>query len=213
MATAADFVANPEAFMADNIVQVTTPNPDDVPTDRPVWVTVQDTGLKIMNKPGTVFELYITKTVHSAAKPALRAYFCPYENDKSFFIMLGNDADYMFTPKMDGCSFGIGSQANGACRVGHVNFVNLQTEWKSEGEDVARDRMYQAQRQFLGNRLGVDATRVIDPSEYRGAGLTQAATTFGVRGAGQVWSFKTLRYGKPGSKTYLHHGVHLHVNN
>ncbi len=167
--------------MLSNIVIVTTPNPDDVPDNAPVRVTLHDTGFKVMNKiGGKVFELYITNDVN---KPAIDSYFCPYENDKSFFITLGNAADYMFTPKMDGCTFGIGSQAGGACRVGHVNFVNLQTAWKSSGQDVARSRMRNAQTAFLKNRLNVGGDRLIEPDVYKGPEQDFAATTFGVRGS------------------------------
>jgi hypothetical protein len=207
MADVDDFVADPETFMQRNIVQVTEVDPDLVDT-QPVRVTLHDTGLKLMNKVGgKLFELYITKTV---GPTSLRAYFCPYKNDNAYFVMLGNDADFMFTPQMAGCTFGIGSQYQGSCRVGHVNLVSIRGDW--DKEDDKRERMYEAQRAFLRNRLNIGSNRMVDPDVYRGGGRDQSATTYGVRANG-AWTFKTLRYRKAGSKTYLHLGVHTEVNN
>lgn len=210
MATVNDFVADPVAFMTSNIVQVTEIPPDDPRlTQQPVRVTLHDTGMKILNKPGgKLFELYITANVNALG---INAYFCPYQNDKSFFIQLGNNADFMFTPQMAGCSFGIGTQNGGACRVGHVNFISLRNDYQTENEK--RDRMYGAQAAFLQNRLAIAPGRIIDPADYRGPDRNLSATTFGVRNAQQVWSFHTLRYNKPGNMTYMHHGIHQHVNN
>lgn len=210
MATVNDFILDPVTFMTDNIVQVTEIDPDDPRlNNQPVRVTLQDTGLKIINKPGgKLFELYITT---NPATPAIDAYFCPYQNDKSFFITLDNGADFMFTPQMAGCSFGIGSQNLGVCSVGHVNFVSIRNDWEEENDK--RNRMYQAQRQFLSNRLNIRQERIVDPADYRGPNLDRSATTFGVRNAHQVWSFFTLQYHKSGSMTYVHHGINPHVNN
>lgn len=204
-----DFVNSPVQFMTDNIVQVTEIDPDDPRLNQqPVRVTLHDTGLKIMNKPnGKLFELFITT---NPATPAIDAYFCPYQNDKSFFVTLDNDADFMFTPQMAGCSFGVGSQNGGVCRVGHVNFISLRNDYNEEAEK--RERMYSAQNAFLRNRLDIGNDRVIKPSDYRGPDLNLSSTTFGVRQGG-TWSFKTLRYNKPGAQTFLHHGIHDQVNN
>lgn len=208
MATVADFVADPEAFMASNIVQVTEIDPEhDLLQAQPVRVSLHDTGLKIMNKPGgTLFELYVTASTSASTLPA---YFCPYKNDNAYFIMLGNGADFMFTPQMAGCTFGIGSQNAGACRVGHVNLISIRNDWQDENDK--RARMYQAQRAFLGNRLNITPDRMVEPTDYRGVGMDLSSTTYGVRVNG-VWNFKTLRYKKIGTKTYLHDGIHLQVN-
>jgi len=210
MAAVDDFVADPVAFMTNNIVEVTAPDPSSLPQNGTVRLSLHQRAIMLMNKPGGgYFDLFVTQDPN---KTALDAYFCPYANDKSYFITLGNAANYMFTPKMDGCAFGIGTQANGACRVGHVNLTNLQTDWKDSGLDVATDRMYQAQRNLLMNRLGVGMDRIVDPSDYRGPTRTDAATTFGVRNNQGVWSFRTLRFAKPGLRTALHLGIHDHVN-
>lgn len=211
MADLDDFIADPKTFMETHIVQVTTPDPSTIPDDRPVRVTLASTPLKIHNSSGgKLFELYVTR---DPAQQALDAYFCPYENDKSFFVTLGKGARYCFTPRMDGCSFGVGSQdGSGTVRVGHVNFVQQQTDWKDQGLDQARKRMYGAQDAFLRDRLGVAQDRIISPPGYRGPQFSDAATTFGVRGDDDFWTFYTLRYARPGDRTFLHLGVHQHVS-
>lgn len=204
------FFTDPKGFLEENIVEVTAPDPDSLPKDHIVMLALYEKqGLQIGNKKnGKVYDLYVT------SKPAtqhLDAYFCPYANDASYFITLSNKAKFMFTPKMDGCSFGVGNQgAKGAVRVGHVNFTALQSDWREEGYEAGRDRMYQAQRNFLGNRLG-NAAQVVDPADYRGNQGTDAATTFGALGSDK-WSFYTLRYSRPGNKSFLHLGVHNHVS-
>ena len=50
------------------------------------------------------------------------AYWCPYASDTVNRVTLAGAADYMFTPTMNGCSFGIGIAApDGSVRVAHAN--------------------------------------------------------------------------------------------
>jgi len=212
MAGLVDFILDPQNFMQTNIVRVVTPpNPNAIPDNAPVRVTLHDTQKPASNIfGGKVFDLFIPNDVNAAG---IDAYFCPYQDDQSFFITLGNAADYMFTPNMDGCTFGVGSQAAGVCRVGHVNFSYVQRDWYKSGRIAATTRMRNAQTAFLKNRLNVGDDRLIEPAVYQGPLQNFSATTFGVRGPNQVWSFSTLRYGQPGVNTFVHQGIHMHVNN
>lgn len=46
----------------------------------------------------------------------------PYEANKSCVATLPNDAPFMFTAPMSGCSFALSTFKNGSARVAHVNF-------------------------------------------------------------------------------------------
>jgi hypothetical protein len=52
---------------------------------------------------------------------AFPAFICNYEQNQVHQQTLGNDPRFMFTPTMNGCTFGIGSPAEGALIVTHAN--------------------------------------------------------------------------------------------
>ena len=56
---------------------------------------------------------------------AIRAYYLPWDNNRHYESQLGNAADYMFTPTMDGCSFVIGSGTSP--KVSHLNYQNNES--------------------------------------------------------------------------------------
>jgi hypothetical protein len=56
---------------------------------------------------------------------AIRAYYLPWDNNRHYESQLGNAADFMFTPTLDGCSFVIGSGPNP--RVSHLNYQDAAT--------------------------------------------------------------------------------------
>lgn len=50
----------------------------------------------------------------------IEAYYLPWDNDRHYETQLGDDADFMFTPTLDGCSFVVGSGASP--KVSHLNY-------------------------------------------------------------------------------------------
>src|ERR1051326_3533715 len=46
----------------------------------------------------------VTSSTH-----AIRAFYVPWDNDRTWTLQLDNQADFCFTPTLDGCSFVIGS--------------------------------------------------------------------------------------------------------
>jgi len=48
------------------------------------------------------------------------AYYLPWDNNRHYETQLGDDADFMFTPTLDGCSFVVGSGASP--KVAHLNY-------------------------------------------------------------------------------------------
>ncbi|SDD66072.1 hypothetical protein [Rhodospira trueperi] len=101
----------------------------------------------------------------------IAAYWCPYEDNKTFGVMLGNAAKYMFTAEMSGCSLGLGSPCqDGSILVYHSNVKSATGNQSS------------AQMTELAK---VGATqKVLTPGEYRSTEFGQDAiniTPFGVR--------------------------------
>lgn len=69
------------------------------------------------NKECNVYEMIPADGVES-----FKSYWCDYSDDSVHSVTCGREADLMFTAKMDGCSFGIGTPApDGSVRVAHSN--------------------------------------------------------------------------------------------
>jgi hypothetical protein len=127
---------------------------------------------------------------------AFSGYWCSYKKDELHYVTLGADADYLFTPTMDGCSFGIGHASNnGSVIVSHVNSAKLDT--KNSKDAMVLDQRGQLEN-FLKGRGGV--AKLFEPGDYRSrrtgffsweTGL--CSTTFGVRSS-SGWKFYSHRY-------------------
>jgi hypothetical protein len=128
------------------------------------------------------------------------AYWCPYAQNQTFSCMLGNGAKFMFTAIMDGCSFGVGTEASpGQVRVAHANRGAIGVEAEEHvGMAEARNRQAIAQSQSLSLTVGGDV-RTIGPSDYRqdiDGSSVLSSTTFGWHDLGGPWVFFTQRYWK-----------------
>ena len=119
-------------------------------------------------------------------------YFCPYETNSYHGVVLGNACQLMLTTQMDGCSLGIGSRTgNGEVLVFHAN---------SAAGNTTQAMMQTAQTAQLQGAFNTEVAAItasLNPSDYLTSkrGTNYAATTFGVRDAGnQVWHFYTQRF-------------------
>jgi hypothetical protein len=105
----------------------------------------------------------------------ISAYWCPYDDNKTFGVMLGNAAQYMFTAEMSGCSLGLGSPCqDGSILVYHANAKSaVGSQSSAQMTELAK----------------VGATqKVLSPDEYRSTEFGQDAiqiTPFGVREKGK----------------------------
>lgn len=149
----------------------------------------------------------------------LSAYWCPYRANHQLGAMLEQDATYMFTAVMDGCSFGIGSATpDGSRAVFHANSATVGDQ--ARGTDPTKQKKVQkglkAQTKHQAKVLShmhIAGGNVIDPSFY-GGGLEQTggaytvkfkSTTFGLR-TNTGWTFYTLKYRRAG-RSIEHHGL------
>lgn len=209
-----DFCDNTLAFLTRNIVYVIVTKETLGLVD--VTVEPRDAATTIANIPvgafggaaeGGVYKLR-KKTPNDAR--GLRVYFCGYERNKTIPLMLGNDANWMFTVTMTGCTFGVGSQAgaDGAVRVAHANSATQAKPGVVIGPGggvTGLDAQARMQAIYATSHVGPGGL-LIEPDTYRGADEGIEVTTFGHHAPGGVWSFKALRYRKGGA-IWTHGGV------
>jgi hypothetical protein len=211
MAAVEAFLSDPVGFMDANIV---TQGVSGVAVVGNVTAfTFLETAAPGTNSSGKACKVYEMKKVGDAGgeKDKLDAYWCPYADDKVNAVTLAAEADYMFTAKMDGCSFGVGMAGpDGAVRVAHANTSNsaeldeiveqiiaagVKDPAKSRALALAKFRTKSSQQMGqLSGALGGVATAV-GPLDYSAVGLM--STTFGVRAKGE-WSFYFHLYQKKG---------------
>jgi len=209
MSMAEEFCNDPKAFMETHVVYVIVPKETEGLID--VTVDERPNSTVTNNQAARVFRLRLARKEDPVSIPA---YFCPYEQNSVKATTLGNLALWMFTPTMDGCTLGIGSQgdgANGSVRVCHVNMANAGKAIESEGIAAGRAQQAKLQRNVALSKVGMTGT-VIEPTSYMTEGTTGyvlKSTTFGTHPLERAWSFYTLRYRYAGN-SFFHGGVHGH---
>jgi hypothetical protein len=203
MAYDQQFQADPHAFMQNNIVYVAFAN--DTAGLQELAIQPRDPPTAVSNKPG--YNVYMLRKARASDAYRLLAYVCPYNLNSVQAEMLGNQALYCFTPQMDGCTFGVGSQANGVVRVTHVN---TNRAGASAGGDLNDHRTQQRklQRNLALSKVGRNAT-LIEPDTYMDEGgqpYSLKATTYGRHAAFGAWTFHSQRY-RHNAGTFFHGGV------
>lgn len=205
-----DFMADPATFMDNNII---------VPHHAAIGVDQASGRIHEMclvlggaqgKQAGRDLPVYIL-TKWSNAYPADQgffAYWCPYNQNETLSCNLGNGARYMFTATMDGCSFGIGSQVGGGCRVAHANEGRHGGNLNQAGlsEAASREQQRLTQRNSLWAKLESSQIDIIQPRDYMldiDGAFALKSTTFGIHDLGRPWSFYTQRYWRNGNKLFL----------
>jgi hypothetical protein len=135
------------------------------------------------------------------------AYWCHYKPDSTHYVAASVNADFLFTPRMNGCSFAVGIPAgDGTVVVAHSNVRDRPATEAIRNVDLAlnatpippmaelvklqtlrRQLVMVEQKEKLETAIGGDQfTAYLSSTTYQSAELT----TFGVRdtGAGD-WSF------------------------
>jgi hypothetical protein len=205
-----DFLGDPKTFMASNIV---------LPPGSPLagWDINPDSGHQFQVKANGsgLFQFSFEKVTKTGKRgnnedcpifsigtpdkytdaPRFNAYYCHYDTEETFDLMLspGGDVHLMLTPKMDGCSFGVGSEtSSGGRRVAHANVSRTA----STPEGIKEQGVTQA------SNLGkvIDKPKIIGPEDYVGPDV--AGTTVGVWGGGH-WSFFMQVWKRPTSTDYI----------
>ncbi len=205
-----DFMADPLGFMDDNII---VPHHAAIGSDQAsgrIHQMVLTLGGAQGKQAGRDLPVYIlTKWTNVAPDDqGFFAYWCPYSQNDTLSCNLGNGARFMFTATMDGCSFGIGSQVSGSCRVAHANEGRHGGNLNSAGlsETDAREQQRLTQRNSLWAVLGDSQIDIIQPRNYMldiDGAFALKSTTVGIHQLGKPWSFYTQRYWKNVNKLFL----------
>lgn len=174
------FMDNPVEFMNNNVVF--TPEGGGLLQTGGVkhfTLTLSRSTAKSIDRPGATIKCY---EAHPASKGGgngiFLTYWCPYEEGKMCSTTVGNSANMMFTAPMNGCTFGVGSEASDGSRlVAHVNM---------KGQPDARN-----QQNKVLNVTKLNEAKV-DPNVYMNISGDDPVmvTTFGVRDPRKKsWSF------------------------
>ena len=179
-----DFLDNPRTFMTSNIV---------LPPSNPKTKDYKTGGIK--NKRSGIFQFSFAKSTTATANrplfrieipepsnqdlPRFMAYYCHYDSDNMFSLMLDDEMNLMLTPTMNGCSFGVGSETStGARLVAHANAS------RTSSDDEGKKQQGVTQAKKIGELI--TSPTIIGPSDY--AQPDVYGTTVGVRKKGH-WSF------------------------
>ena len=185
------FIDNPLGFMESNVVLVGS-----------VASTSCIKSVKLNRQSDNVYKLE-----SGTGSGSFNIYWCHYKSDEVHYITLGGGANFMFTARMNGCSFAAGIPApDGAVIVAHANVKNTPTtedlilvEKTLEGPPLPslaetqrlmtlrRQLVMVEQKQKLVDSIGSDQF-----SGYLSSTLYQSTelTTFGVRDTSNgQWAF------------------------
>lgn len=143
-------------------------------------------------------------------------YIADYEQGSTVGTMIGTDAHYCFTANMNGCTFGLGSQAlpTSPVLVSHGNAANpksnvysnipkkLKEKADRTDEGKALVRALQTKLQFKRGAKMHPGGVLFQPEHYRGEGAnTWDCTTMVYRPTGGKWKIYMQRYHRRGGVT------------
>ena len=128
----------------------------------------------------------------------LTIFYCHYDPDQLHMMVIDDDADLMLTPKMDGCSFGVGpANKDHAHLVGHINISRTQSSAAGARDQSAR------QVEVLRSAL-TDRSDIMSQGSYAPFGSGQTGATIGVRDASSGrWRFYTQMWKLAAGRYYL----------
>lgn len=119
----------------------------------------------------------------------IRAYWVPWSSGSCWSVQLGNDADYFFTPTMDGCSLSISSGASPI--VTHGNYKGI-----ADPTRASQSRTLRKIKEHHEGTLHSDVNRSLRKNQYvadhalKTEGLNNLVTVVGFRNTTTgVWSF------------------------
>ncbi len=212
MTAAQELVAHPHAFVRHNLLQLNgtlgIPTPTQLQSNGTVLLKLEDYTAyyhvtRVRNRKGIrkllnyinntvqikVTNFYVVSAANVGDQDTFSAYICPYADNQSHSIQLGNASNLMFTAEMTGCSFGVGIPGpHGDVLVTHSNEKDLATPTSTAPQE-------QGQLQQLQN-LGTDF-KMLQPSSYRefdaANDIDFRATTVGIRSGGK-WEFWYQNY-------------------
>lgn len=141
------------------------------------WGTKERDQKTNLNKVANTFTVTFKKPKY--AHP-IRAYWVPWSSGSCWSVQLGNDADFFFTPTMDGCSLSISSGVSPI--VTHGNYKGI-----TDPTRASQSRTLRKIREHHVNTLGSDVNRSLRKNRYvaghalKTQGLNNLVTVVGFR--------------------------------
>ncbi|MEM1436497.1 MAG: hypothetical protein AAGG11_20775 [Pseudomonadota bacterium] len=136
------------------------------------------------------------------------AYIAEYHQGATTPTLLGHEADLCFTANMNGCTFGIGSQAKPAdtLLVSHGNAAGSDGLKGLSGvvKPEAISSIQNSLQHTWARELHAEG-QVFEPEHYRTNG--RQSITFGWREPGKKWKFYFQSYEKKAGNKWLVYGV------
>lgn len=132
-------------------------------------------------------------------EPYFRSYIADYVQGQTTFTTLGSNeyAEFCFTANMNGCTFGLGMQAqDGTLIVSHGNAANtgvdqnFDSAMMGQRASVALQTAIQYNRAKEGHGIG---GQVFEPEHYRFGGRNSVTFGYRQRGTGG-WSWYFISY-------------------
>lgn len=186
------FVNNPRQFLANNLVIM---KGDGGGQYGPMPFRLELSATSVCKRPnGTGVPVFFIVLAQGNAD-SFRAYWLPYMNDNAYSLRLGNRADFLLTPTMDGCTFVVGQSTThpGRTKVAHLNYQKSVADPSMPGttKRVINQRKinYKIQHLFQGNTHYIlkKGDYKLD-TDYRGGEGVQLLT-MGLRDANGNWDF------------------------
>ncbi len=222
-----EFCDSPYQFMKTHVVRVVLSNQFQKPITNEVTAFVVESPYApaIDNAPrpnSKVCHLHLVEDPGAppAPKYTRKVYWCHYDKNDSHSTILGRKHAYMFTPQMDGCSFGAGAlSSDGAATVVHSNAVDFGSQHLNDVNGVVGALKMQAHKQTemldqTFSQANKSLGRIISPfsymSENGGIEFRMKATIFGRRNTDNQWKFYSHVYRTLGMK-YIHCGVNKYA--
>lgn len=202
MLAVTDFIKNPLTFLNNNILVIGfdafSPNHVTPSSGVELFKFVQlPKNRALGSQLGESKPVYQLIPTNKADPGTLEAYWCPYKQNDTLGIVLGHEADFMFTATMDGCTLGLGSQgADGSTLVYHSNLANMGSANNPHAQG-------EAQRTTLNMMYGASGHTLFEPGAYRfeyGQNIL-SSTTIGARSRDtRKWHFWSQVYLKDATK-------------
>ena len=210
-----DFFNNPAAFLSANVVvQKSSNQPMHYAEGNLYYFVVREFPTAIVGNLANRKACYMT-IVAATTPNAVQAYYCPYAPNDGRATQLGNAADYVFTPTMDGCTVGLGSyDGAGGRRMIHQNSANSGAALgTAEATPESRAQQRKMQSNIVRSKLHDLNAPLIEPTQYQtwdanGPIMGEIkTTTWGQHTANTDWTFFSASYILFGKNSYAFRGV------
>jgi hypothetical protein len=188
------FINDPKGFLRGHIIEMAWGN---LPGQNNAQVFLRDFDLTLIGAGAQGVRVRLTEFQNAGARPdahPIRAYWLPYAANAYCETTLGNQADFMFTVTLTGCTIGVGSG-----QTPKVSHINYQVNGLIDSQRIFRE--YNQNYRFDMGSVAVNQADYWIPG-----GGWQAHTVVGMRRNGDWKFYLNSRGGGQGANAVLVQG-------